>query len=250
MAQGLTAEQLSQYQRDGFIALPRVLDAATVAAMSAEAQALTGKIGPLRPENPRVQLDSIAGNYRVRLLWPVMDLSPFFRSLSEDPRVTGPMASVLGGAPALFEDKLNYKYPGGGTAFAMHQDYHYWQDFPKNAATALICIDDATVENGCLELVPSLHKQGYIPHVKDLKSPDWIVPPEVVRPEAAVKVPAPAGSILLFGNYVPHQSGANLSAHPRRVIIFSYTAASDGNYYEKNAGPARDTCLAWMKAQN
>ena len=52
----------------------------------------------------------------------------------------------------LFKDKLNFKWPGGG-GFTCHQDYPAYDLLgPAEHITAMIVIDDATDENGCLQV--------------------------------------------------------------------------------------------------
>ena len=61
----------------------------------------------------------------------------------------------------LFKDKLNFKWPGGG-GFTCHQDYPAYDLLgPAEHITAMIVIDDATDENGCLKLL----KTGYKSHI-------------------------------------------------------------------------------------
>ena len=66
----------------------------------------------------------------------------------------------------------------------MHQDYSYWQDYSPQLTTALIYIDRATEENGCLEVVPGWHKKGLLPieKIKVGQSVDDYVSPKVWIP--------------------------------------------------------------------
>merc|ERR1719453_529856 len=60
----------------------------------------------------------------------------------------------------LFKDKINFKLPGGD-GFKAHQDQQAgWGKYIKWFVTVGVCVDDATPENGCLEIAPGLHKQG------------------------------------------------------------------------------------------
>src|SRR3990167_5862376 len=53
---------------------------------------------------------------------------------------------------ALYKDKINFKWPGGG-AFLPHQDYPAYQHLAASGhVTAMIAIDPATLENGCLQV--------------------------------------------------------------------------------------------------
>ena len=63
----------------------------------------------------------------------------------------------------LFKDKLNFKMPGGA-GFLCHQDATAYAtgDLASHHVSAMIAIDKATKENGCLEVAPGLHKQGIL----------------------------------------------------------------------------------------
>lgn len=234
----LDEQQVRQYETDGFLILREHLNAATVAALAEGAEALAGRVGPIQPGTPRIQVDQIAGEYRLRMIEPVVDLSETFARLAADERVMGPFASLFGEPPVLFEDKLNYKQPKGGSPFPMHQDYPYWKNYSPRLISALIYIDEATEANGCLEVARGRHKEGLLP--------DHAVPvgmmtdshclAEPIDPAQIVKVPGPPGTMLLFSAFTPHASAPNLSDRPRRAIILTYNPASDGDVYEKRYG--------------
>lgn len=248
----LTAEQRRQYDTDGFLILPRYLDAPTVAALAREADELLTRIGPIVPENPRVQVDGIGGEYRVRQLWPVIDVSETFAWLAADERIVGLFHSLFGDTPVLFEDKINYKYPGGGSPFPMHQDYGYWQGYSPDLTTAMIYLDAADEENGCLEVVPGAHKRGLIERGEmriSERITDHHIPADTLDPARAVKASGPAGTLILFSCLTPHASAPNRSDRPRRAFLLTYNPARDGDAYEETCGAARDRATAWLKAQ-
>ena len=70
--------------------------------------------------------------------------------------------SQLFGEPAvLYKEKINYKYPRGGS-YAAHQDAPAYE-FTQRHITCLVAIDTATPANGCLFFVPAMHRQGLLP---------------------------------------------------------------------------------------
>ena len=61
-------------------------------------------------------------------------------------------ASALLGEPAvLYKEKVNYKLPGGA-GYAPHQDAPAYPFVAKHVS-CLVAIDDAGIDNGCLEVV-------------------------------------------------------------------------------------------------
>jgi ectoine hydroxylase-related dioxygenase (phytanoyl-CoA dioxygenase family) len=234
----LSAGQVRQYETDGFLVLTEHLDPESVETLARGAEELAGRVGPIQPGTPRIQVDLIEGEYRLRMIEPVVDLCEAFARLAADERITGPFESLFGEPPVLFEDKLNYKQPRGGTPFPMHQDFPYWQKYSPRLVSAMIYIDEATEANGCLEVARGWHTKGLLPDhaVQVGLTTDSHCLAEPIDPSQVVKVPGPPGTMILFSAFTPHASAPNLSDRPRRAIILTYNPASDGDVYMKRYG--------------
>jgi len=77
----LAAEQVRQYETEGFLVLPEHLDRQTVAALVRGTEELAGRVRPIQPGTPRIQVDLIDGEYRLRMIEPVVDLCETFAHL-------------------------------------------------------------------------------------------------------------------------------------------------------------------------
>jgi ectoine hydroxylase-related dioxygenase (phytanoyl-CoA dioxygenase family) len=243
--------QLRQYDADGFLVLPAHLDAPMVSSLARAADELLARVGPWVRENPRLQVDQMGEATGIRQAWPVVDLSETLANLAADERIVGLFRSLFGGdTPVLFEDKLNYKHPRVGTHFPMHQDFSYWHPYSSRLVSALIYIDAATEENGCLEVVAGRHKSGLLERTEMAvgAGKDHYVPAEVVDPALAVKVPGPPGTVILFSCLTPHTSAPNRSDNSRRALILTYNPAQDGDFYEETSGANREKSRAWSAA--
>jgi ectoine hydroxylase-related dioxygenase (phytanoyl-CoA dioxygenase family) len=65
-----------------------------------------------------------------------------------------------------YHNKITLKYPGI-VGFNPHQDYYYWNEFGvpyPEAHAAFVAIDECTLENGCLQIIPKTHFLGTLPH--------------------------------------------------------------------------------------
>jgi len=237
----LTADQVRQYEADGFLVLPAHLDPGTVAELVRGTEELAGRVGPIQPGTPRIQVDRIGEEYRLRMIEPVVDLSETFARLAADERVTDAFASLFGEPPVLFEDKVNYKQPKGGSPFPMHQDFPYWQKYSPRLISALIYIDEATEANGCLEVARGWHTKGLLPDhaVQVGEMTDSHCLREPLDSSDVVKVPGPPGTMILFSAFTPHASAPNRSHRPRRAIILTYNPVSDGDVYAERYGRIR-----------
>ncbi len=144
----------------------------------------------------------------------------------------GPMlatASALLGQPAvLYKEKINYKLPGGA-GYAPHQDAPAYR-FVETHVSCLVAVDDALVDNGCLEVVSGCHQEL-------LPTDDrGCIRPEVAAGLVWAPVEVRAGETLWFHSRTPHRSGPNLGATPRRALYPTYNARAEGDlrtaYYE------------------
>ncbi|MBX3314266.1 MAG: phytanoyl-CoA dioxygenase family protein [Actinobacteria bacterium] len=152
------------------------------------------------------------------------NLVPFHAGLREL-LTTGSLldtASALLGEPAvLYKEKVNYKL-AGGAGYSPHQDAPAYP-FLDAHVSCMVAVDDATVENGCLEVVESAHHEV-------LRQDDGgRIHPDVVAGMAWRAVPVPAGWTLWFHSRTPHRSGPNRSGLPRRALYPTYNAAAEGD---------------------
>ena len=145
----------------------------------------------------------------------------------------------------LFKDKCNLKHPKGG-AFSPHQDIAAYYHFgPSYFATAAIFLDDATLENGCLEMAGQYRQElqkpseitecdfGSFPFLEFYQGGknNGDIQTQISRHFTWTPIKAKRGDVVLFDAHVPHQSQANLSTQKRRVFFFTFNAASDGDLY-------------------
>jgi hypothetical protein len=135
------------------------------------------------------------------------------------------VASALLGSPAvLYKEKVNYKLPGGA-GYAPHQDAPAYP-FIDAHVSCMVAIDDATAENGCLEVVSGHH------HELLAMDDSGCVAAEVVEQLKWDVVPVQAGQTLWFHSRTPHRSGANTSPHARRALYPTYNALAEGDLRE------------------
>ena len=93
--------------------------------------------------------------------------SAVFTRMLVNPKLAGSVAELIGPNVVLHHSKLHVKPPEKGSPFPMHQDYHYFPYEQDSMLAAVIYLEDATVESGCLCVMPGVHKQGPLPHEPD-----------------------------------------------------------------------------------
>lgn len=160
---------------------------------------------------------------------PLAHLDRRIESFARDPRLMEPMKDLLGcDAVDLYTEKLNLKRARFGGPIVLHQDYPYWVGVsadPARIATAVLFLDDADRENGCLEVAPGSHRAG-AQRGKEVEGfgANEIDPPDFDE-SALVQLEVPAGSVVFLGSLLVHRSAPNLSSQDRRAILYSYQPA-------------------------
>lgn len=124
------------------------------------------------------------------------------------------------------------------TLVPWHQDAGYME--PECDAvlqlTIWIPLIDATVENGCLEVIPHTHRDGVFRHRRVKGKPYLDISPQALPDVEAVVVPVNFGSVLLFTNLTPHRSIPNVSTQVRWSVDARYQDASKPTGYQPEAG--------------
>ncbi len=232
----LTPEQIEAFHRDGFVHARGFFGAA-------EMRRITGWIDEIAawPEEPgrhMVYHEASLAEPGTRVLQRIEDLTPFhegFRSLYLRGRLQAAVSALLDEPATLFKDKINFKLPGGD-GFKAHQDAQAgWNIFAKYYVTALVSIDAATVENGCLEMAAGWHRKGLV-------GDEWT---PLGEGETAgmtfVSHPTAPGDAIFFDSYTPHRSGPNLTNSPRRVLYVTYNRASEGDHRARYFADKRES---------
>ena len=146
------------------------------------------------------------------------DLDPVFGAFSRTPKLARTAGDIGFGNPLLLQSMLIFKPPRIGGEVHCHQDSTFLYTEPESCVGFWFALEDATVENGCMQFIPGGHKMGLKErqrrgadgklHFETLDPTPW--------PEGAV-VPAEAktGTLVIFDGRSPHMSGPNQSDKSR-----------------------------------
>jgi len=138
-------------------------------------------------------------------------------------------SDLLGEQAVLYKEKINFKL-AGGAGWSPHQDAPAYP-FVTSHVSCMVAVDDATMENGCLEVVSGAHAELLPTDEKGCLTD------EVVNDLAWEPMEIKAGQTLWFHSRTPHRSGDNESKRDRRALYPTYNALSEGDlrepYYQK-----------------
>ncbi|CAI6101453.1 hypothetical protein V2G26_014767 [Clonostachys chloroleuca] len=145
-----------------------------------------------------------------------------FKKLLLGDSLRGVLAEVTGDEMLLFKDKINYKLPNGN-GFVAHIDGPAYDHIGRiEHTTANLAVDAATVENGCLEVVPGSHKMDIELSLGSRIADRWVESHEWVQ------VPLNPGDLLIFGSHMAHRSSPNKSPFRRASLYATYYCRKDG----------------------
>lgn len=131
---------------------------------------------------------------------------------------------LVGPDVRLYWDQTVYKKPGVVEPFPWHQDNGYTFVQPQQYPTIWIALTDADEENGCVWVVPRVHRLGTMVHQR---TPLGYLCFQG-EPTNVVPIPARAGDVVLFSSLTPHVTGGNFTDQTRKAYILQFVP--DGAY--------------------
>ncbi|MBT3270037.1 phytanoyl-CoA dioxygenase family protein [Candidatus Poribacteria bacterium] len=150
--------------------------------------------------------------------------SSAFARMIVDPRFTDRIADLIGPNIQLHHTKMFIKPPEQGAPFPMHQDYPYFPHENDTMIAAIVHLDDAPLEKGCVRVAPGSHKLGPMDHLHEgghhLSTDEYPV-------AEATALPAKAGDVLVFSYLTAHGSGVNVSGDSRTTVLVQMRDPAD-----------------------
>jgi hypothetical protein len=194
-----------------------------------DAQYLTGKGREvhIHVQAPEGAPASQATRYLRKVQWPSM-LHPAFEEVRNSKKFPALLEPLLGTSLKQFINQINFKMPGGEIAFPWHQDIRPTPAFRQqehNYVQTIIVVDEATVANGCLHIVPESHKLGNLKVERYAKGQIE----DHVDVTKAIALEASPGDVVMFTSYTVHGSMPNTTDRPRRSYINGFVRASACN---------------------
>ncbi len=207
------------FARDGFLAMPGLLDAAEVTALNAEARAVCSRDAALGA--PDIA-DVLAIHFPHKL-------SRLMRSTMAHPAIVPVLTAVMGPNVKCMQSMFFVKN-AGKPGQAWHQDEAFIPTRDQSLTAAWIALDDATVENGCLWAIPGSHQTGVLWPTRRHDNPEFDANVTAYdfpyTDDAAVPVEVPAGGVVFFNGYLLHRSLRNRAKSGfRRALVFHYMRA-------------------------
>jgi ectoine hydroxylase-related dioxygenase (phytanoyl-CoA dioxygenase family) len=212
MPQALSAQQVKQYQADGYLSPMPVFDSAEIRRIDSEFQRLI----QLLPEGRR------PGDISQ---WHEHDA--FLYDICAEPRLLDLVECLIGPDFYLWGSHFFAKPPHDPTPVAWHQDAYYWPLEPREAASVWLAFSDSDVENGCMRVIPRTHRSGILKHqrTQDVQANSlWLeLEGGQFNINDAVDIELKAGQASLHDDHIVHGSDGNSSSRWRVGLAIRYS---------------------------
>ncbi len=213
----------SIYQMDGFLIVPGLFDEEEISLLRNIARAD-------REKTERAHGVQDTGQ-ALSKIWLSSDTTrkDIYNAVCHSKRMANTMSCLLSDEAYLYHYKMTMKEPLAGGAWEWHQDYGYWYNngcLTPNMASCYIAVDNATRENGCMQLIKGSHHMGRIEHGKagQQTGADEARVELALQHMELVYAEMEAGDALFFHSNTLHRSDQNHSSHPRWGFICCYNA--------------------------
>jgi ectoine hydroxylase-related dioxygenase (phytanoyl-CoA dioxygenase family) len=215
----LSADQLKQFNDQGFVVLPHFFTEREVAAMRAELDRFKRE-GMLR--NVATDGDGKTHSNTVQNLQicPISPKSEFYRALPFCPKVVAVVRQLIGDPVQHHLDQIFLKPGRHGMGTNWHQDNAYFGlTDPTKGVGMWVALHDATIANGTMTVIPGIYREK-LTHQRDGNSDHHIrcYPNE----DKAVPIEIKAGGALFFNYGVPHCTRGNTTEHERAGLALHF----------------------------
>jgi len=242
----LNAAEKANLATDGFVVRRRVFTERECTAIAEDCEKLGADLLAAKRNTKHVvgsYMFERHEGYGINIKWEpdapdlLMGVEPFahfsesLRDWGYDPRLVDPCRDLTGEDDlVLFTEKINYKRAHKGGPIILHQDFPYWAAFTPIASrvvTAMLFLDEANRENGCLEVAPGTHDKGEQKRWQTTGLRNREMDTDAFDTSLLVPLEVPPGTVVYFNAFLVHRSLPNTSDKDRRALLYSYQPAGN-----------------------
>lgn len=214
----LTPDHITQWNRDGYLALAQLWPAEQIAALTAAIDPIEATVDDT-VLTMTDQPDLIYARDEMSFAKSLAAHLPLVRDFALAPLFKRLMHDLIGPDVRLYWDQAVYKKPQKARDFPWHQDNGYGFVAPQTYVTCWIPLTAATVDNGCPWVLPGWHRKGTLRHDHNSRGLEIM---GIGSADEAVAVPAIPGDMVVFSSLTPHRTGPNLTDVTRKALILQY----------------------------
>ena len=230
----LSQDQKDQFWKDGVIVCEDAVSDTQLAQLRAEfeswvedSRSYDDDYGETQDGRARFDLQPghSAEQPALRRVQSPEEVSDVFATVMREARTVDYCAELIGPSLRFHHGKVNSKQPGSKTEIKWHQDFPFQPMTNDDIITCLLFLDDVTMENGPLEVIPGSHKGPLYSHWHNGVFTGFVDETIIDNyRDDIVSCTGKAGSVCLMHASLLHGSTPNLSDRPRTLYITTYYA--------------------------
>ncbi len=226
---------VERFQEDGFVVLENALTDSQLSSLNSELSMWVEEsrgnekpYGKIMDGRPRFDLEvdtHSSESPALRRITSPAEISQVCLDVVKDNKALDLVSEIFSPNIKHWTNKINLKLPGSGTEVKFHQDFPYEPHSNEDIMTVLFFLDDVTLENGPLEVVPGTHNGPLHSLWHDgIFTGAVSAEIEVECKTKAISCVGKAGTACLMHSKLLHGSKPNNSKSSRNLFIVSYTA--------------------------
>lgn len=231
----LDEAQVQFFVEQGYLVCPDLMKPAELEELKADLVKLARGGYPcetLKPVEEGLSDDEVL--QRILCIHQPHYISPVMEKYVKHPKICGVLSQITAAHLPWWDGSVKcmqsmvFVKPPQFQGQAWHQDEIYIPTRDRSLIGAWIALDDATLENGCLWIIPGSHKKGYLHPQRAHGNPDefdFAAESYGFDESAAIPVEVKAGTLVFFNGYLLHRSFKNRSEVYRRVLVNHYCNA-------------------------
>lgn len=225
----LNRTQEEQYREEGAIVVPGVVAGSALARMR---EVLASLVEASRKVDRHDDVYDLEPGHsgaapRVRRIKKPHLIDPVFAEFMRSPALLSIVRVLLGDSVRLHGSKLNLKAPRFGSPVEWHQDWAFYPHTNDDLLAVGVMLDDTTVANGAMYILPGTHKGPTFNHHGDDGYFCGALDPQACNLDLAraVACEGPAGSCSFHHVRTVHGSAQNTSDRSRGLVLYEMGAA-------------------------
>lgn len=219
----LSNEEIVLFHEEGYLVFERLIDGDRLVHYLDVFNEIVDKSNALQEPAAHFSLELDDDNAPVpgllHKVQGVCEIEPRILALAREKAIVDRVAALLGSELDCFGTKFFPKL-AGGTSTHWHQDNYYFGTNSDQIISCGIYLQDADLDNGCLQIVPGSHRSGEI--AEHQQTPSMHGSWTQIEPTQAVPLPMAAGTVTIFSANLLHGTTDNQSERTRYSTAWHY----------------------------
>ena len=206
----LTANEVLAYQRSGVHSPVKIFGSEDALVIRNSIETLEREHGPLFTEDRPRPGKPIQGSFRFKSHL----LFKWLADIIRNPRILDAVEHILGPDILCWSTHWIIKEAGSPKFISWHQDSNYWGIETEGFVSVWLAISKASIESGCLRVLPGSHKSPTKAHVDTWAAENMLTRGQTIEnvdEESVVNLELEAGVAALFDYRLAHASNPNQS---------------------------------------